>query len=227
MAESKQPTHVTVAGTGTVWVAPEGTAIPTDLAAPPSPWVDVGYTSEDGATLTFSREQEEVNAWQSSEPVRVLVTAEPKTIEFELLEFDRESIVLAFRGGTWTGAAPGPFTYTPPSAGASDVRAMLIDAFDGGKQFRYVFPRVQLQGDVETTLARTDAVRLPLEFAVLASTPSWSIVGDLPGFDVSVAMTEMSLAELQAEAESRGLPTSGTKAELIERLTAEPAAAAA
>ena len=183
MAEAKEATHVVVAGTGTVWVAVEGTAIPADLAAPPSPWVDMGYTSEDGATLTFSREQEDIMAWQSSEPVRVLVTSEPKTIAFELLEFDAESIVLAFRGGTWTGTAPGPFTYEPPSAGASDVRALLIDAFDGLQQFRYVFPRVQLQGDVETTLARTDAVRLPLEFAVLAATPSWSIVGDLVGFD--------------------------------------------
>jgi hypothetical protein len=224
MAENKQPTHVTVAGTGTVWVAPEGTAIPADLADPPDPWLDIGYTSDDGVTITMSRDQEDINAWQSTDPVRVLVTAEPKTVEMELLEFDRESIMLAYRGGTWAGSA-APYTYTPPVPGASDVRAMLIDAVDGGFQFRFVFPRVQIQGDVETTLARTDAVRLPLELAVLASTPSWSIVGDLPGFGATTVMTQgyddMTVAELQAELEARGLPTSGTKAELVERLKAE------
>jgi hypothetical protein len=195
--ESKQAAHVTVAGTGTVWVAPEGTAIPAVLTTPPTPWLDVGYTSEDGVTLTFSREQEEINSWQSAEPVRVLVTNEPKTIELELLEFDRNSIGLAFRGGAWTGTAPGPFTYTPPAPGSSDVRAMLIDAKDSGKTFRYCFPRVQTQGDVESILSRTDAVRLPLEFAVLASTPSWSIIGDLVGFDVAGAQV------LEAEGETK------------------------
>lgn len=220
MAESKQPTHVTVAGTGTVWVAPEGTAIPADLAAPPSPWLDAGYTSDDGVTISLSRDQEEINAWQAVDPVRVLVTAEPKTIAFELLEFDRESIVLAFRGGSWTGTDPGPFTYSPPVAGAQDVRAMLIDAFDSGKQFRLIYPRVQLQGDVEFSLVRTDAVRLPLEFAVLASTPPWSIVGDLPGFTTTGTFADLTVDELRGLASEAGLPTSGTKAELIERLSA-------
>jgi hypothetical protein len=190
VAESKQPTHVTVAGTGSVWLAPEGTLIPTGLTAPPSPWLDAGYTSDDGVTIGMSRDQEEINAWQAVDPVRVLITAEPKTITFELLEFDRESISLAFRGGTWGGTDPGPFTYTPPAAGAQDVRAMLIDGYDGAKQFRFIYPRVQLQGDVEFALVRTDAVRLPLEFAVLASTPSWSIAGDLPGFTTTGVLRE-------------------------------------
>ena len=191
MAESKQPTHVTVAGTGSVWVAPEGTSIPTGLTDPPSPWLDAGYTSEDGVTLSLSRDQEEINAWQTVDPVRVLITSEPKTIAFELLEFDRESIALAFRGGTWTGVDPGPYEYEPPIAGAQDVRAMLIDGVDGDSKFRLVYPRVQLQGDVEFSLVRTDAVRLPLEFAVLASTPSWKIVGDLPGFSAAGVMAAM------------------------------------
>lgn len=202
MAESKQPTHVTVAGTGSVWVAPEGTAIPVDLATPPSPWLDAGYTSEDGVTISLSRDQEEINAWQAVDPVRVLVTSEPKTIAFELLEFDRESIVLAFRGGTWTGVDPGPFVYTPPIAGAQDVRAMLVDGVDGDASFRLVYPRVQLQGDVEFSLVRTDAVRLPLEFAVLASTPSWTIVGDLPGFTAAGAL--LSVPRTHAELDELG-----------------------
>lgn len=233
MPESKQPAHVTVAGTGTVWVAPEGTAIPVDLTAPPTPWLDTGYTSEDGVTVTMSRDQEEIMAWQAVDPVRVLVTAEPKTVELELLEFDRTSIGLAFRGGSWTGTAPGPFTYMPPSAGAQDVRAMIIDGLDGAKKFRLNYPRVQLQGDVEYVLTRTDAVRLPLEFAVLASTPSWSIVGDLPGFDVAGGQLMESLpsthAELDALAEQAGVtfPSGATVAQKQAALAEAGAGAAA
>jgi hypothetical protein len=69
---------------------------------------------------------------------------------------------------------------------------------------------VQIQGDVETVLARTDAVRLPLEFAVLASTPPWTIVGDLPGFGTAGAAVlsenmPRTHAELDELASERGI----------------------
>jgi hypothetical protein len=177
-----EPQHVVVAGTGAVYVAPENTPLPPDLAALAAPWEDVGYIGEDGTQFTFSREQEEINAWQSADPVRVLVTNEPKTIGFELLEFDRASLLLAFRGGSFSGSA-APYTYTPPDAGTTDVRAMVIDGQDGAQTFRFAFPRVQLQGDLEFSLVRTDATRLAMEFAVLASAEKWSLISDLPGFE--------------------------------------------
>jgi hypothetical protein len=200
-----EPTHVTVAGTGAVYVAPEGTALPTDLAVPPAAWSDVGFVGEDGVSFTFSRDQEEINAWQSADPVRVLITNEPKTIEFELLEFDRVSLLLAFRGGAFAGAA-APYTYTPPDPGVSDVRAMLIDGKDGALSFRFAFPRVQLQGDLEFALLRTDALRLSMEFGVLASATKWSIISDLPGFAVAAGMlaAPTTHAELDAAAEAAG-----------------------
>lgn len=180
MATQLEAQHVTVAGTGTVWVAPEDTPMPTDIAALASPWEDVGYVSEDGVKFTLSRTQEDINAWQSVDPVRILVTAEPKVVAFELLEFDRETLILAFRGGSFAGTT-APFTYTPPDAGASDVRAMCIDGIDGDNEFRFAFPRVELSGDLEFSLMRTDAVRFPLEFSVLAAAEKWTLIADLPG----------------------------------------------
>lgn len=218
-----EATHVTVAGNGAVYVAPEGTALPADLVTPlPVAWEDVGYIGEDGVQFSLSRDQEEINAWQSAEPVRVLVTNEPKTITFELLEFDKTAILLAFRGGSIAGTTP-PYTYTPPDPGASDVRAMTIDGFDGTEHFRFAFPRVSLTGDVEFSLVRTDAVRLPLEFSVLASATKWQLIADLDGFTAAAGYADMTVAELQREADARDLATSGTKAELIDRLTADDA----
>ena len=166
----------------------------------------MGYVGEDGVSFTFSRDQEEINAWQSAEPVRILITNEPKTIEFELLEFDRESLLLAFRGGAFSGVA-SPWTYTPPDAGASDVRAMLIDGKDGALTFRFAFPRVQLQGDLEFALLRTDAVRLAMEFGVLASQTKWTIISDLPGFGAGVTVMAAggsTHADLDAAAQAAG-----------------------
>ena len=224
-----EPTHVVVAGTGAVQVAPEGTTLPTDLAPLAAPWEDVGYVGEDGVAFTFSREQEEVNAWQSAEPVRILTTNEPKTIELELLEFDRVSLLLAFRGGAFTGAA-SPWTYEPPDPGATDVRALVIDGKDGAQTFRFAFPRAQLGGDLEFALLRTDAVRLSLEISLLASPVKWKIISDLPGFADEVALAALSREELNAYATSVGVENAeglSTKADVIAAIEEAQAATVA
>ena len=173
-------TQVVVAGTGNVYAAPEGTALPVDIVTPlASPWVDMGYVSEDGVTFTISRESEDINAWQSMEPVRVVSTSEPKTIGFELLQFEPETVMLALRGGTLTTGVV--VKWVPPDPGASDIRALVIDGIDGDEIFRFMFSRVQISGDVEWNLVRTNAIRLPLEFGVLAPTegdPPWAILTD-------------------------------------------------
>jgi len=177
---------VIVAGTGAVYVAPEDTPLPADLDPLATPWTDVGFISEDGAQFTFSRDQEDVNAWQVSVPVRVLVTNEPISIAFELLQYDRLTVQLAFRGSDFAGTS-SPYTYTPPDAGAQDVRALAIDAVDGDYSFRFCFPRVQLTDDVNFSLVRSDAVRLPLTFQVVAATEKWQIVSDHPAFGAAAA----------------------------------------
>jgi hypothetical protein len=190
--------NVTVAGTGSVLVAPEGTAMPADLDPLDDPWVDLGYITSDGVKFTLSRDQEEIDAWQSADPVRVLVTKEPKTIAFDLLEFDQATVLLVFRGGAW--AAGPPPIYTPPTAGASDVRALVVDGFDGTDGFRFCFPRVSLTGDVEFTLQRTDAIHPTVELSVLASETPWQLIGDLPGFAAGAGAARASSSKAAASA---------------------------
>lgn len=223
------PENVVVAGTGAVYVAPEGTPLPTDLAALAAPWLELGYVGEDGVTFTLSREQEDVNAWQASEPVRSLITAEPKQVAFELLEFGTpETVELALRGGSIAVAA-GVATYTPPDPGARDTRALVIDAVDGDETFRFAFANVSLQGDVEWSLTKSDATRLPLELGILAG--GWTILTDHPAWvaaggalvaggsrpnadEVVAALPTMSDAELVAlEADDRKTVQAALKSE--------------
>jgi hypothetical protein len=190
---------VVVAGTGAVFVAPDGTALPADLVTPlPSEWVDIGYVSEDGVEFTFSRSQEEINAWQTADPVRILITEEPKQMAFELLQFDSVTVLLALRGGSIAGTA-APWTYTPPAPGATDVRAMVIDAVDGNYHFRFCFPRVaETDDDIVFSLVRSDAIRLPLTFQVVASPTSWQIITDHPGFGTGAAVMGSGYGSLAA-----------------------------
>jgi len=170
--------NVVVAGTGDVYIAEPNTAISEAIGtAPGAPWDLTGYISEDGASFSIDRETEELMAWQSMDAIRVLTTSEPKTISFELMQFDPITLALALQGGSVAGGV-----YTPPIAGSSQVKAMTVLGIDGDYEFRFWFPRVQIEGAVEWNMNRSDAIRLPLEFKVLAAEEPWTMESNHPAW---------------------------------------------
>jgi len=174
-------TEVRVAGTGNVYLAPAGTALPTDVGtALTADWVDAGYITEDGVTFTLGRETEDLNAWQGSK-IRVLTTGEPKTIEFSLMQSNKENLPFILGGGAITGTA-GEYKYTPPAAGVNTERAMVVEFTDGAVSYRYCFPRVQLEGDVSFSLTRTGALEYPSTWGVLDASPAYLILTNDPAF---------------------------------------------
>jgi hypothetical protein len=161
-----QSTQVVVGANGTVWVCPYNTAVaPTDsTAAPNTVFENVGFISEDGATFTEGKDITDINAWQSFFPIRRLVTGRSVQVSFALREWNRRTIQFAL-GGTVSGTAPGPYTYTPPSPSALQVKALILDWVDGAKNYRLYIPQGIVSEAVETTLARTAAADLPVTFA--------------------------------------------------------------
>ena len=208
-----EASNVVVAAFGHIYIAPEGTALPADVTtAMPAAWEDVGYVGEDGVTFTLSRDTEDVMAWQSAEAVRRLITAEPKELAFELLEFDPESVQLAFRGGTMSvsGTAPNETAvYEPPLPGAEAVRAVCIEWEDGGDTWRFCAKRAEVSGDVEFVLTRTDAIRLPLTLAVLAAAaPAWTILSDDEAWLAQAEAVGLMAAEAETETAGKQTATS-------------------
>ena len=180
---------VRVAGTGEVFVAPTGTAAPTDPTTPlPVAWVGMGYTSTDGVTFTMSRDTADIDAWQGSK-LRTVTNAEPTTIEFNLMETNYNTLPVVFGGGTIDvetaplGAdgqplAEGDVTYTPPAEGVNTIRSCVVEFKDGDVTYRYYFPRVQVEGDVSFSLTRSDAVGYSVTFGILASEPRWLLLSN-------------------------------------------------
>lgn len=168
-------TEVRVAGAGQVYAAPEGSTLPTDLAAVDAAFVDLGYVTTDGVTFTHGRETEDLDAWQGSK-VRVLTLAEPVTVAFSLMQTSGDVLKLAFGGGTITDNTTY-YNFTPP-VGSNLVRALVIDFQDDAVQYRYVVPRAQIEGEISYTLTREGALTYPLEFGVLDNTPKFEIITD-------------------------------------------------
>ena len=179
--------EVRVAGTGRVFTAPKGTALPTEVdTALPADWTDLGYVTTDGVSFTFSRETEDLAAWQGDK-IRVLSLSEPKMVEFTLMQTDAAVLQTAFGGGTIETAA-GVTTYTPPARGENVERSMVIEFMDDTITYRYAFGRVQQEGDVNFVLTREGAVEYPVTFGVLEATPAYTIITNDPAMEAPIVL---------------------------------------
>ena len=165
---------IRVGGEAKIFLAPLGTAFPTFDVEPADPWVDLGYVTTDGITLTYGREITEIYALQSIDPVRIIQTKAPKSISFAMMQHGREQLFLALGGGTFTDEVTpaGVVRYTPPPASFIDERAMLLELVDGTAKYRYEYKRCQNREPVENKLVREDAATFPVTMQILVPSDS-------------------------------------------------------
>jgi hypothetical protein len=157
-----------VAANGRVYVAPTSTPLPTDESETlDSDFVDLGYLTEDGITVSPSMSVESVQPWQSFYSVREIVTSRELTLGFELLQFNADTTVLAFGGGTVTEESSGHYKMVPPSPETVDKRACVVDWSDGDKQYRLVVPVCMVSEGGEFSLSRTAPATLAVTLKAL------------------------------------------------------------
>jgi hypothetical protein len=158
-----------VPGTGNVYTAPADTAMPSDaVTVPDPPWVDHGYTTEDGVKFTFGKTTDALKGWQSFDTLRLIVTEAPKSVGFTLMQANAENLLLELGGGTIDDVTG---IYTPPDPSALDLRALFVRGIDGDDTFGFWAPRVLLSDNVEFSWKKTGAAEAPLVFAVQAASP--------------------------------------------------------
>lgn len=182
---SQDASKVRVALTGKVWLGKDETAtLPTaiSVAVDSDEFDDLGFTTPDGVTFTFSKNVTNIDGWQSSEPLRKLLTSEPKQVEFVLRQLERSTYLAAF-GGTIEEGSPGEFEWTPPAAGSLPVRPLIVEFSDDDIDYRFIYRRCSDEAEKKMQLLRTDAVNLPANYAVLAASPtSWLVQTNDPAF---------------------------------------------
>lgn len=193
--------EVRVAGAGHVYVAPIGTALPTDLTTLDPKFVDLGYVTEDGVSFSFGREVEDLNAWQGDK-IRTLSTKEPATTSFSLMQTNATIMTVAFGGGEITESGTDPnkvYTFVPPKSGTNTERVLVIEFVDGASiTYRYVIPRTQIEGNVDFTLNRSSALTYPLTMGILDN-------GDKPKF--SIISNDAHMAPGAQAFKASGVPT--------------------
>src|SRR4029453_15214544 len=98
-----------------VSVAPEGTAVPTTLAALASDYDEVGWISEDGTEITREAPTNQFTAWQAGTTLRVKPTGVKNTVKLQCLEETAITLGLYYPGST--GATTGGVSTLTVSGG--------------------------------------------------------------------------------------------------------------
>ena len=155
--------QVLVGANGSLHFAPLGTTMPTDLTtALDAAFVDVGFITSDGARWRDGKSVNPVNPWQSFYKIRSIVDSRENQVQAELLQWNKDTIALAFGGGTVTEPSAGVFQYDPPSPQTVDQRMMVLEWQDGTRNYRLLYFACELVDDVEVTLARSAPGTLPI-----------------------------------------------------------------
>ena len=179
--------EVVIGANGAVYVGAVGSTGPTDIeTALDAAFTHLGYVTDDGITLTPGMDTAEINAWQSFYPVRRIVTSRSFDIAIPLLQWNQESIKLAFGGGSFatTAGPPAYYTYTPPSPEEIDYRALVLEWADDTKEYRLHVPKVLVTDAGDLSLNRTDAAALDLTFSLEATDGSnpFTLITNDPAF---------------------------------------------
>lgn len=146
---------------GAVWVADEGTALPTDATTALNvAFKNVGYISEDGFSTSITRDNEELRAW-GGDVVLNSQTAYTETASFTMIEsVNVDALKVYFGDDKVTGTYATGITVT----GNSDelpYKSYVIDMItSGGGLHRYVIPSGKVTELEEITYNDSDPVGL-------------------------------------------------------------------
>lgn len=160
--------QVRVAGTGELFLAPVGTALPaTAVAALNASFEGYGYTTEDGVTLSKSVDREGIPAWQSANPVRYLITGQELTIATTFLQSNEDILKLWLGSGDFASDGGTGFRADVPIDPIGQQFALVLEWHDDDIASRLVVPKVEITETGDVQLARA-ATAFPVTFGALA-----------------------------------------------------------
>ncbi|MET9550534.1 hypothetical protein ABZY36_35315 [Streptomyces sp. NPDC006627] len=162
--------NVRVGLTGSILMAPKGTTAPADLDTPWDPaWLDLGFMSDDGVSMEYSTDVEDIGAWQSLSPVRRILTSVDMTLGFTAIELKTATIKLYFPGSTMTDVSGTVHKLDIPAAPGPAEYAFGLEWLDGDIKNRLIVARGEVTERGTITLARSEAVGLEMTVSAYAS----------------------------------------------------------
>lgn len=171
-----------VAANGQVFIAPVGTALPAafaDLATLNASFKELGFITEDGATLTISTTYEDKKAWQSFWTLRKIPQDKSFSVGFTLEQWDKLNVEFAL-SATATSVTGG-MKIRPNDPSVLDTRSMVVLWQDGSSSNGLIIPVGMISSDsIEVALNRSSTADLPVTFEATpdGSQDPWYIISN-------------------------------------------------
>lgn len=148
---------------GAIFVAPKGTAVPTDATtALAGTFVNLGYVSEDGLTNTIATDTNDIKAWGGS-TVLTEQTSYKETFSFGLIETKEASVAAYYGAENVEVDGEGNLTIHHNSKTLEESVAVVETVLSDGRVKRTVIPHAKMSdrsGDV--TYTDGDPVTYPI-----------------------------------------------------------------
>jgi hypothetical protein len=142
-----------------VYRAPVGTAPPADLVSPwATGWEPIGYISDDGVTVSSSTTSDTLTPWQSTSPVKTMITGKELTVHFVMWQTNPESLAMYFDMPPVTADVDGTVDFDIRSDQGGELYSIGLDIKDAGTITRIVFNRAQLSDTGDVAFQRGAAV---------------------------------------------------------------------
>lgn len=146
--------NVLVGYEGSVYVAPTGTAAPTDAeGALNAAFKEVGFLTEDGITVAHDDETTELKAWQRSTVVRKTTTSSDTTVNFAMAERNKTAVELYYKKALETG--DDALTEAAPP---TKLVSVVIDVIDGDNVHRMYLPSCEVTERGEISITSEDVI---------------------------------------------------------------------
>ncbi|MFF1820395.1 hypothetical protein ACFVWG_24025 [Kribbella sp. NPDC058245] len=159
--------QVRVAGTGELFLAPVGTALPTAANGPlNAAFSGYGYTTDDGVVLSKSVDRNGVPAWQSATPVRNIITGQEFSVACTFLQSNKDILKLWLNSGDFASDGGTGFRADVPIDPNGQQFAMVLEWKDAAIVSRLVAAKVEVTDTGDVTLAR-EAQSFPVTLAAV------------------------------------------------------------
>ena len=160
--------NVRLAPSGHIYIADFGTTLPTSTTDTlDAAFKELGYTSDDGVSVTPSVDTSGIKAWQSAVDVKTVITGVGLDVKFSMIEVTQDSTANYFFGSSWSnslGEGLLAFSSNPSLA----ERSVVLDWLDDlGYDTRLVLDRGIITDRDAMQLQRTQATALGVTFHVL------------------------------------------------------------
>jgi hypothetical protein len=153
---------VVVAQYGEIKLAPLGSTPPADVTTDwDTAWVDLGYATQDGITLSKTVQTQDIYAWQSLTPLRRLITTGEFNLAFTAMETSTKVLE------TWFGATKTGNKYSIPKDPVQPETMLGVEWVDGTDKYRLVIHKAALGTFGDIPINRQGAVQYAMTFGAL------------------------------------------------------------